>query len=320
MDKSWLKDTNRELTKDDVIKVRNELKPLDLKVKPNNSEIEIKYFKYYEIDFPVDLHYFGFYPSLDKKIAAHIYQNKGSKGTVILLHGYLEHSAVTFVKLIPELLDHGFVVVTIDLPGHGFSDGKRADSRNFNEYVWALKDFYSGYDNQLPRPFHLLGHSTGCIAIFEALYDGKLKFQRYILTAPLIRSSFWGLSKIGMSLFGWLIPKVPGLTKRGTSNHIYSRFISKRDPLFIKWAPTSWVLSLYRWEKQIRKYEINKKKVVILQGKRDRALQWKKNMIFLGRKFPNSIIRYFPDANHTLYTEPEIVRQEVIQATIEYLQ
>jgi alpha-beta hydrolase superfamily lysophospholipase len=103
-----------------------------------------------------------------------------------------------------------------------------------------------------------------------------------------------------MVLFGWLLPRVPGLTKRGTSNLAYAEFIRK-DPLFVRWPPTSWVRSLYYWEQSIRDYEINNREILILQGEKDRALEWEYNIDFFESRFPNCIVEYFPGANHTLF-------------------
>ena len=317
--KLWLNNSGIIFGKDQVEYIRKAIKPLNPDSASKNSEEILNYFRYYEIDFDIDAHFFGYYISDEKKIAAHVYLNGNSKGTVFLLHGYLEHSAITFTKLIPKLLNSGYSVAAIDLPGHGFSDGRRGDSRDFAEYYLAIKDFYNQYLYKLPGQYHILGHSTGCVGILEALYDGSVKFDTYILASPLIRSDAWALSKLGMALFGWYLPRVPGLTKRGTSNMIYAEFLSNNDPLFVRWPPTSWARTLYNWEKNIRGYETNNREIIILQGEKDKALDWEYNIDFFTTRFPNCTVKYFPEANHTLFAEPEHIRNEVIDAVLCYL-
>ena len=50
------------------------------------------------------------------------------RGTVWLIHGYLEHSAL-YQPMIAELLAQQFSVITFDLPGHGLSNGPAASIR-----------------------------------------------------------------------------------------------------------------------------------------------------------------------------------------------
>jgi len=316
---TWLNNTNIIFDDEQVDYIRETIVPLNLNSASDNSEEVLNYFRFYEIDFNIDAHYFGYYYSSEKKIAAHVYLNNDSKGTVLLLHGFLDHSANTFTKLIPELLNEGYTVAAIDLPGHGFSEGRRGDCKDFNEYYLLIKDFYNNYLHMLPGPYHILGHSTGCVGIFEALYDASINFETYILAAPLIRTDAWALSKFGMVLFGWFLPRVPGLTKRGTTNLAYAWFIAKEDPLFVRWPPTSWVRTLFYWEKDIRDYGTNNREIIILQGQKDRGLEWEYNIEYFKNRFDNCIIKYFPNANHTLFAEPELIRNEVIDAVLYYL-
>jgi len=318
--KYWLNNSGIIFGKCQAEYIRETIKPLNLDSVPQNSEEIQNYFRFYKIDFDADAHFFGFYNSGENKIAAHVYLNENSKGTVLLIHGYLEHSAITFTKLIPELLNKGYSVAAIDLPGHGFSNGRRADSRDFTEYYLAIKDFYNQYLHKLSGPQHIIGHSTGCVGIFELLKDNSINIVTYILAAPLIRSDSWALSKFGMVLFGWYLPKVPVLIKHGTTNSAYAKFISHNDPLFIRWTPTSWVRTMYNWERNIRDYKTNNREIIILQGKKDKALEWKYNIKFLKIKFPNCIIKYFPEANHTLFAEPEPTRNIIIETVMYYLE
>ncbi len=315
----WLDNTGILFDDEQVDFIKETITPLNLDLIPKNSKQIINYFRFYEIDYNVEAHYFGYYISGEKKIAAHVFLNNNTKGTVLLFHGFLDHSANTFTKIIPELLNNGYSVVAIDLPGHGFSEGRRGDSKDFTEYYQIIKDFYNNYLNTLPGPYHIIGHSTGCVGILEALYDETINFETYILVAPLIRTDAWALTKFGMVLFGWILPRVPGLTKRGTSNLAYADFIAHEDPLFVNWPPTSWVRTLFYWELDIRDYGINNQEIIILQGQKDRGLDWEYNIEYFESRFPNSIVKYFPDANHTLFSEPENIRNEVIDAVLHYL-
>lgn len=309
---------NYYINKINIDLIRKEIRWLDLKRSVYSGEIE-SYFKYYGINFKIDSHHFGYYKSLNKKLAAHIFFNHKNIGTVLLIHGYLEHSAVSFSKLIPVLLENGYCVAAVDLPGHGLSEGGRGDIRNFREYLQVIKDFYNEYLIKLPKPYHIIGHSTGCAGILNALHDNTINFDSYILAAPLIRPDLWNLTKLGMFLTGWFLKKVPVSAERGTNNKTHAEFLSNNDPLFIRQLPLSWVRALFRWEKEIKKNSINYKKIYILQGRKDKSLSWKYNVKYFNQYFPNCRIKYFPEANHCLFSEPEPVRKRIIESVLLFL-
>ena len=50
---------------------------------------------------------------------------KPARGVVHIVHGYLDHTGIQ-EPLIKAITDNGFTVRTIDLPGHGVSQGVRA--------------------------------------------------------------------------------------------------------------------------------------------------------------------------------------------------
>ncbi len=94
------------------------------------------------------------------------------KGTVFLLHGYLEHSGI-YQPIIRELLDQGFSVLTYDLPGHGLSNGSPASIQNFDHYQQVLEAVYRYVNMQLnrPTPWLGIGQSTGGAIWLHHLLD-----------------------------------------------------------------------------------------------------------------------------------------------------
>jgi alpha-beta hydrolase superfamily lysophospholipase len=298
--------------------IRNTIKHLNMN-SPANSEHIFKYFNFYNINLIPDSHYFGYFDSGKNRIASHIFINEKSRGSVFLIHGYLEHSAVSFRNIIPLLLKSGYSIAAIDLPGHGFSDGRRGDVNDFSEYLQAIKGFYKKYLINMPPPYSIIGHSTGCTGIIDALYYDKLNFKSYILLSPLIRSDLWLLTKTGMFLFGWFLKKVPASANRGTNNKSHADFLYYKDPLYIRWIPLSWVRAHFRWERKLNNYNKNNKKIYILQGKKDKSLSWKYNMKYLLYRFPNSTVKYFKNANHNLFSEPEPLKEKIINSVLHYL-
>jgi pimeloyl-ACP methyl ester carboxylesterase len=91
-----------------------------------------------------------------QKIAAKIWGNPNGIPT-LAIHGWLDNAA-TFDKIAP-LLTHCHLVA-IDLPGHGFSDHKPANS--YLQIVDYVVDMINLLDETLGwKQFALLGHSLG---------------------------------------------------------------------------------------------------------------------------------------------------------------
>jgi alpha-beta hydrolase superfamily lysophospholipase len=316
----WIPDNHIDFTEETVQVIKKELKPLILLEDPFFSENIQKYFKYYDIDYAAETHYFGTYASFGKNIACHIYLLEESRGTILLIHGYLEHGALSFTKLIPVLLEEGFTVALIDLPGHGFSEGKRGDIDDFSEYAAAIDQFFIQFSPYLPEPFHIVGHSMGSAAIMEYLYQYNADIKTCILTAPLVRIVSWRLVKFCVYIFTNVIYNLNANTTRHTYNVSLSEFLKDKDPLYIKKFPVSWVRAMCKWEKRFKKnYSENNTPVIIIQGEKDRVLDWEYNLHFLKKKFPYSTLFLLEEANHALYTEIKDIRDEVIELTLRCL-
>jgi alpha-beta hydrolase superfamily lysophospholipase len=59
------------------------------------------------------------------------------RGTLAFVHGFLLHSGLWIPRL-SFLLDEGWDLCLIDLPGHGLSGGERGGVDDFNKYGGAL--------------------------------------------------------------------------------------------------------------------------------------------------------------------------------------
>ncbi|GET32719.1 alpha/beta hydrolase [Prolixibacter bellariivorans] len=101
------------------------------------------------------------------------YSLSGKGELLVLLHGYLESSAI-FDDLLPELSSH-FQILTVDFPGHGHSD-LPPEGYTFLDFA---KELYSlleeiGHTDQLT----LAGHSMGGYnaLAFASLFPEKVKW------------------------------------------------------------------------------------------------------------------------------------------------
>ena len=96
--------------------------------------------------------------------------NGGEK--ILIMHGW-ESRATQLYSLVPDLIGHGFEVIGIDAPGHGHSQGRRANPVMFAEAIQAADQTFG--------PFYgAIGHSMGGAALSIAMEAG-VRFQRVVL-------------------------------------------------------------------------------------------------------------------------------------------
>ena len=83
-----------------------------------------------------------------------------SRGTVVVVHGYMDHIGL-YNHLIKYLLQQQLNVVCFDLMGHGLSSGDPGSINNFSQYVEQLEQVIALSNEYFPGPTHGIGQSMG---------------------------------------------------------------------------------------------------------------------------------------------------------------
>jgi lysophospholipase len=204
-----------------IDKVKKDLEPLNFQTPPPFSESTHEYFSYYGLKIDGAEHIFGTFNASGKILAAHIFKPKASKGTVILLHGYGDHTGV-WKHVVSAVVKARYTVAIYDHPGHGLSSGVRASIDDFSEYVSVLKDFLRIARVHLPGPYHLVAHSMGGAVTLDYLLTVKQPgVEKIVLIAPLVHSSYWHLSRFGHSLGKHVTDSVPRASQNASSDEEY---------------------------------------------------------------------------------------------------
>ncbi len=112
-------------------------------------------------------------------------------GTVCLFQGRTE-CIEKYFEVITDLRRRGFAVATLDWRGQGGSDRRLRNRRkghvdSFEEYDRDLDAFMEQVAlPDCPAPYYALAHSTGALVLLRAARDGRARFTRMLLSAPLL--------------------------------------------------------------------------------------------------------------------------------------
>jgi alpha-beta hydrolase superfamily lysophospholipase len=280
------------------------------------------YFHHYELDW-ADLaatHWFGTFESGGFTLAAHLYEPREYTATVVLLHGYLNHSG-QFRNLIRFLLENGFAVALFDLPGHGLSSGERAAIDSFDQYIKVTGDFIQLVKSRLHGPYMGIGFSTGAAILIEMLLTEKADdFDKIVLAAPLIHWTGYEQSKGTYKVYKVFTNKIARFYRRNSSDKNYLIFNKTQDYLHCTHIDLSWVKALFDWNDKLETLS-NKSdwEVLVLQGDKDGTVDWKYNMDLVRHKFPNAQIIMIPGANHELFNEAPAYKNQALNLIAKYL-
>ena len=232
--------------------------------------------------------------------------------TLFLIHGFYDHMGL-YRHVVEWGLNHGFVVIACDLPGHGLSSGERASIDDFAQYQATLQGlFIEAQSLQLPQPWHLCGQSTGGAIVLDHLlhYGEQSPAQgQAILLSPLVRPRDWGWSKFSYYL---LRPFVKGIARRFSENSNDPDFLPflQADPLQPVRLPTAWVGALARWIPRIEGASPSTRQPLVIQGQDDKTVDWQHNLEVLKAKFNHPQVLLIPQARHHLANETADIRAQ----------
>lgn len=242
--------------------------------------------------------------------------------TLLILHGYYDHMGL-YRHVVDWGLEMGFAVLGCDLPGHGLSSGPRASINEFAEYQAVLSGlFEQARQLDLPRPWHLVGQSTGgAIAIDHLLHQpDDHELGRAILLAPLIRPRAWLRSRLSYEVVRRFVQQIPRTYTDNSGDPAFLDFVQRRDPLQPDILPTSWVGALSRWIPRIEQAPDSRHSPLIIQGEADLTVDWRHNLSVLESKFAAPEVLRLPDARHHLANERETLRERYFDFLRERLQ
>jgi len=110
------------------------------------------------------------------------------RAVISLVHGYSEHGA-RYANMGHVLNTAGIALITVDLRGHGLSEGKRGVIKHYPDFYGDIDSLLAETRRRFPDvPHFLMGHSMGGGILFNYRQARELpQIIGYIVTAPLLR-------------------------------------------------------------------------------------------------------------------------------------
>jgi alpha-beta hydrolase superfamily lysophospholipase len=111
------------------------------------------------------------------------------RGVIILVHGLGEHIR-RYDQWGGYFVDAGFAFTGMDLPGHGYSDGRRGHFR-FSDLHEMITVLISECKKTFPGiPVIVYGHSLGGLIVLDYILRKKPAVKGAIVTSPLLKLAF----------------------------------------------------------------------------------------------------------------------------------
>lgn len=266
---------------------------------------------------PLQGHHWGCVRSDSYEVVYQILQPRladgvAPKGCFYLLHGYYDHVGL-YLHLIRFLLEEGYEVVAVDLPGHGLSSGPRASIISFDEYSRALWQVMQLTAQQRTKPLHLVGQSTGGAIIIDWLlrspFREEFAIDKAVLLAPLVKPWNWTQGLLSFYLLSPFMTRMKRRFSKNSHDENFLRFLQE-DPLQPGYLAVDWVRALSRWIPEIEAADPVAARCLILQGEEDRTVDWRFNTALLREKLPDACICFYPQARHQMVNERADLRQQ----------
>lgn len=241
--------------------------------------------------------------------------------TLVLLHGYYDHVGL-YGHLIEWALQMDFVVLAVDLPGHGLSSGTAASIHDFAEYQAVLAGVLDmAAQLQLPQPWHLCGQSTGGAILIDYLLNGATLAQlgETILLAPLVRPRGWWRSHLAYQLLKPFVKSIPRHFYANSSDAGFIDFVQFHDPLQAKVLPVAWVGALAQWIPRIEAAPRCSRSPLIVQGDADLTVDWQYNLAVLNDKFKEPRLCLLEGGRHHLANEVQVLRSRYLGYLTQHL-
>ncbi|MHA1266612.1 MAG: lysophospholipase [Candidatus Helarchaeota archaeon] len=222
---------------------------------------------------------------------------------------------VLFADQIVEQTDSAFYI--LDYRGHGRSEGKKGDIKDFQSYIDDLDEFLRFIQQQYPaKPLFLMGESMGGIVSLNYVAQNPRRVQGLIEFAPAVRFHLRSFSITDLfKALGWFfihlvrpgkcVIKVKGQEKMGIRNPLHQQY-DFENPYHLEKVSPRYFLQINKYSKKA--YKIGEEisiPIIIFQGEADKAVSVEGVQAFFRTiSSEDKELLLIPEAYHVLFTDP----------------
>jgi len=248
---------------------------------------------------------------------------KNKKASIILVHGFGEHSS-RYEHFADFFCQHRIQVLAFDLRGHGKSSGPRAYLPTQTIYWDDLTDFLKEVnDATVGKPVFLYGHSMGGMIVLSYGLKYNPVFTGVIASAPLIDTTT-PLNSATLKLaqiMNNIAPKITidsGLDRSGLSHDQKVVDAYNADPLVFGKATVRLGVFLADTKKYLQEHASEfSLPLLTMVGSADRIVSKSEIDKFMS-KIPKATYKVWDGFYHELHNEPE--KLEVFNYTLAWME
>jgi alpha-beta hydrolase superfamily lysophospholipase len=236
---------------------------------------------------------------------------KNSNKVILLIHGLGEHSG-RYLNLIQDFNNKNISVFTIDIRGHGKSEGKRGHSPFYEQLMSDIRYFIEHVTNKTSnQKYFLYGHSFGGNLVINYSFQKNQKINGIIATSPCIKPAIEP-SKIKLfmvKLFQKLIPslrlgngiKISGISRNSEVIKDYINDPLNHNQVSVQLGLDIISSGIYALENS----QYITVPMLVFHGKNDELTSYSASKKLVENSGPNIKFIGFNDAYHEIHNEPE---------------
>jgi alpha-beta hydrolase superfamily lysophospholipase len=237
-----------------------------------------------------------------------------SLGTVIIVHGYMDHTGL-YGHLIRHLLGRQLSVVCLDLKGHGLSSGTACSITDFGDYVAQVQSVIVLCQAHFDGPLHGIGQSMGGSVLMKHCLNqsahNAYPFTSLTLLAPLLKPADWEKNRRLYYFSRWFVKSIKRVFRPSSWDIEFLAFLREQDPLQPTRVPLDWVGAMDQWISEFAQAKKVDYPVHIIQGDNDKTLDWKYNLSQFRLTFNALQVTIIKRANHHLVNEEKTLRESI---------
>ena len=246
-----------------------------------------------------------------------------SNKVILLIHGLGEHSG-RYLNLIQDFNDKNISVFTIDIRGHGKSEGKRGHSPFYEQLMSDIQYFIEHVTNKISnQKYFLYGHSMGGNLVINYSLQKDEKINGIIATSPCIKSAIKPprIKLFIAKLFQKLIPSltlnneidINGISRNLQVIEDYVNDPLNHDQLSVKLGLDIVSSGIYALENS----QDIAVPMLVFHGKKDRLTSYNSSEKLVENSGSNIKFIGFKDAYHEIHNEPE--KEELLRNIFDWI-